>query len=449
MTNRNHTEHLIEEFELLLAKKNKEAIIKIIKKINIVDLAILLSDYKNEKRIIFVELLGINFPANLLLKFNTHIREEFLELFTQKQISEILSNLESVDIISILEDFKKDFYQPIIKLLPEKLKKELEDGLNYPIDSAARLMNKNFLSVPKHWTIKQVNSYCSKNKAILNDNFYGVFIINDLFQPIALINTRELVINPADTIVSTLISNDIINFNYLTDKDDLAISFQKYDLTIAPIVNNDTKLVGYITIDDIIDVVEEKAEEDILHLGGINESDIFSKTHKTIRTRFTWLFINLLTALLASIVIAFFDATIEKIVALAVLMPIVASMGGNAGTQTVTISVRALATKELNNKNIFKVIFKEFLVGTINGLFFAFICFLAILFILDNIFLANLFAIATIITLMVAGLSGAVIPIIISKLKGDPAISSTVILTTITDIVAFLSFLGLATIFIK
>jgi magnesium transporter len=441
-------EYYTTELEIALENQDKNSVRKLLLKINVADLSLLLSDYDNEKRKLFIDLSGFDFPPEVFLKFNDHVIEEFLLLLGDKKAARILSKLEVADIIAILEDFKVEIREPIINLLAEKLKTELKAGFAYPLNSAARLMHKNFISVPSHWNLKQVNEFCAKNKEFLTDSFYGVFVIDAHFKPIGLVSTKELVVNHSNTKIGSLMDEDFRSFNYLEDKDKLAVDFQKYDLILAPILNNDGRIIGSVNIDDMVEVIEESVEEDILYLGGVYESDIFAKVYRTIKKRFPWLFVNLITAILASVVIGVFDETIKNVVALAVLMPIIASMGGNAGTQTVTIAVRALATKELSPQNVFKVISKEILVGMINGLFFAIICFAMIMLVYDNFKLAILFSSATIITLSIAGFAGAVIPIVIDKLKGDPAISSSVILTTITDVIAFLAFLGLATLFI-
>ena len=442
-------EYLIEEFNIALEKGEAQIVRNLCEKMHVADLALLLSDYNSEKREVFVDLVGSGFPAEVILKFNNFVREEFFELLEPAKGAEILKKLSVSDIIEVIEDLKEDLQQEIIASFSQKLQQELRDGFNYPLDSAGRLMDKKFLSAPDHWDVKQVIAFCVKNKKYIEDNLYGVFVIDKLFKPIGIVTTADLVLNKGEEKITAIMEENIISFNFLTNKEELAYNFNKYDLTIAPIINNDGRLIGYVNIDDVVEVIEESAEEDILRLGGVNESDIFASVKKTIIKRLPWLCVNLITAIIASIVISIFDVTINKLVALAVLMPIIASMGGNAGTQTVTIAVRALATKEITSGNILKIILKEFFVGLINGVFFAVISFVVIMVIYTDIKLALLFAISTIITLGIAGLAGSIIPIVTQKLNGDPAVSSSVILTTITDVIAFLAFLGLATLFIN
>ena len=233
-----------------------------------------------------------------------------------------------------------------------------------------------------------------------------------------------------------------------TDQEDVALLFNKYGLVSAPVINNQKKIIGSITVDDVVEVIEEEREEDILKLGGVDHTDLYESVISTTKSRISWLIVNLMTAVVASIVIGFFEAAIEKVVALAILMPIVASMGANAGTQTLTVAVRAIAVKELTTSNAIKIITKETLIGGINGFIFAVIISLISIYWFDNLLLGLIIGLAMILNLLIAGFSGIVIPLVLDKLKIDPALASAVILTTITDVFGFLSFLGLATLFL-
>lgn len=437
------------ELDLALNHKNAEQLKAIVNKIHIADLALLLSDYNHDKKTNFINIIGNDFPAELFLKFNDSVCAEFIKLIGHEKSAAFIIKLGSPEIISILEHLDDKTYKNLLSALPKDFQKDLETSLNYPIETIGRLTHGNFLSVPEHWTIKQVNNYCVKHKKLLTENFYAVFVVDRKFKPIGLLPTNLLVVNDINTIVGNIMEKDFMIFNYLTTQEEVARKFKKYNLSVAPITNYDNRMIGFVTLDDVVDIIDKTAEDDILHLGGVHESDIFTKFTKTIKQRLPWLVVNLFTAIIASIVIGIFDDTIKTLVALAVLMPIIASMGGNAGIQTVTIAVRALATQEITNKNVFKIITKETAIGMVNGIVFAIFSFIAIMIIYQNIKLSILFAIATIITLTIAGLSGAIIPIMIAKLRGDPAVSSSVILTTITDVIAFLTFLGFAAIFIK
>lgn len=445
-----YSEHhyLLKEFNLALINNNAELTINLANKIHAADLAVVISEYRAEKKLTFINLVGEKFPKDLFLKLQDSVVEELINLIGAKQSAKIISKLEINEILAILEELDLQTREQLISFFSKEIKQDLVSGFSYPTDSVARFMHKNFLSVPEHWSIAQVHKHCVKHKKLISQNFYGVFVVDQLFKPIGIVQTKEIVVNSNNTLISEVMDKNFHSFNYLIDQKEVALDFNKYDLSCAPIVNNDNRIIGFIALNDVIEILEESAEENILHFGGVAESDIYSGFFRTFKQRFPWLFFNLLTAILASLVIAFFDNTIQSLVALAILMPVIASMGGNAGIQTVTIAVRALATKELNSQNVFKVIAKEFFVGIANGCFFALLCFAFIYFIFQNLKLATLFAAATIITLTIAGLAGALIPVIIKRLKGDPAISSGVILTTITDIIAFLAFLGLAALYI-
>ena len=233
-----------------------------------------------------------------------------------------------------------------------------------------------------------------------------------------------------------------------TDQEEVAYLFNKYGLVSAPVISEEQNIIGSITVDDVVDVIEEEREEDILKLGGVGQTDIYDAVIDTTKSRFSWLFLNLLTAVVASIVIGFFQASIEKVVALAVLMPIVASMGGNAGTQTLTVSVRALAVKELTASNAVKIVLKETFIGGINGVIFAIIISLVSMYWFQDGLLGFIIGLAMVLNLILAGFAGTIIPLTLNRLNIDPALASGVILTTITDVFGFLSFLGLATIFL-
>ena len=307
-------------------------------------------------------------------------------------------------------------------------------------------MQRDFISVNRLWNVGEAIDYLRKNKDLLPEDFYDIYLFNDKKKIAGVVPLGRLMGSKRSINLEEIRNKKTRTINAIIDQEEVAYQFTKYAMVSAPVINDKDEIIGSITVDDVVDVIEEEREEDILKLGGVGQADIYDAVIDTTKSRFSWLLINLLTAVIASIVIGFFQASIEKVVALAVLMPIVASMGGNAGTQTLTVSVRAIATKELTASNAFKIITKETFVGGINGVVFAVIIgILSSYWFSDNL-LGIVIAMAMILNLLIAGMSGILIPLTLNKFNIDPALASGVILTTITDVFGFLSFLGLASI---
>jgi len=307
--------------------------------------------------------------------------------------------------------------------------------------------------VGTNWTVGQTIDYLREEND-LPEEFLDLFVVDGDARPVGIISLSRILRSPRSTLMREIADETQVLVPADTLQEEVALLFEKYDLTTAGVVNSDGKLLGMITVDDVMEVAREEFEEDVLLLGGVGEETIDDGVLQSSAKRFTWLLVNLFTAGLASVVIGFFDATIDQMVALAVLMPIVASMGGNAGTQTLTITVRALATKELTSYNTMRAIRKELLVGTLNGVLFAILSGVATIFIFvddggSSFLLGGIIAGAMIINMIVAGLSGIILPVLLDRLGTDPALASGVFVTTVTDVVGFFAFLGLAsTVFI-
>ena len=367
---------------------------------------------------------------------------------TAQQVADILSELDSDDALDLIENLDEKFQQEIIRNLSAKTRIAIEEGLTFPEDSAGRLMQREYVAIPQFWTVGKVIDYLRAAAEDLPSEFYDLIIIDPLYHVVGEIPLNRILRSKRNKKIEELTLDDLHTIPAEMDQEEAAMIFRREGLNSAPVVDNDNRLIGVITFDDIIDVIDEEAQEDILKLAGVEGSDLYRAILSTTGSRFRWLFVNLMTAIAASIVISFFDATIEQIVALAVLMPIVASMGGNAGTQALTVAVRALATKELSSTNMMRVIGKETIVGTLNGIGFAIIMgVIAALWFSSNM-LGLVIAAAMVINLIFAGLFGAGIPIVLDKMGTDPALASTVLLTTVTDVVGFFGFLGLASIFL-
>ena len=374
------------------------------------------------------------------------LRKTCLESMPAAQVARIISELDSDDALNLIENLETPFQQEIIKQLSAKTRIAIEEGLTFPEDSAGRLMQREFVAIPQFWNVGKTIDYLQAATDELPNEFYDLIIIDPAYHVVGEVPLNRVLRSKRNKKIEELTLDELHIIPAEMDQEEAALIFRREDLNSAPVVDNDNRLIGVITVDDIIDVIDEEAEEDILKLAGVSDDDFYRAILSTSTSRFRWLFLNLLTAIAASVVISFFDATIEQIVALAVLMPIVASMGGNAGTQALTVAVRALATKELSNTNMFRVISKETLVGMLNGIGFALIMGVIAALWFHSQMLGIVIAAAMTINLIFAGFFGASIPIILNKMGSDPALSSTVLLTTITDIVGFFAFLGLASI---
>ncbi len=405
-----------------------------------------LTKVSEDTRTYLVDNYADNFAPEVFLYLNDDIRASVLGEMAPRRVAQIINDLESDDALDMILPLPDDRRQKIIHHLSTKTRLNLEQGLSYPDSSAGRLMQREFVAVPRFWTVGKTLDYfrASATADELPSEFFDIILIDPSYHVIGEVPLYELVQSTRSTKLEDLKIAEVPTIPATMDQEEVAHIFRREGIKSAPVVDDNDRLVGVITIDDILDVIDEEAGEDILKLGGVGKDDLHRAVLRTTQARFKWLLVNLITAILASAVVLQFEATIQQIVALAVLMPIVASMGGNAGTQSLTIAVRALATKELSTTNMMRVIWKETLVGILNGIMFA-----GIAGILSGLWFASLglglvIAIAMVVNLLCAGFFGAFIPIAIQRAGGDPAISSTVFLTTITDIVGFFAFLGLA-----
>lgn len=374
--------------------------------------------------------------------------KDLFAVLSSREVGAIIADLDTDDAISLLEDLPQDDRREILRHVNTAASSLVEEGLTYPEESAGRLMQRNAVAVPQDWTVGKTIDYLRAMQEQLPEQLYDVFIVDARHRVVGQIPAGQILRSTREQKVEDIAREapDVVPAE--TDQEEVAALFKRVTLTSVPVVDSDERLIGVITVDDIVSVVEQEASEDLLRLGGVGEDDLAQGTWFTTVARFKWLFINLLTALVASAVVGRFEAVLSQIVALAVLMPIVAGMGGNAGTQTLTVAVRALATKELSSANYWRVTIKETFVGVLNGIAFAVIMGVIAWAWYQNIGLGLVIAGAMVINLVFAGLAGALIPIGLNKLKIDPAISSVVFLTTVTDVIGFLSFLGLATLFL-
>ncbi len=404
-------------------------------------------DASDRKKLIFF--LGSSIVPEIILELDKDIRKEIISVVGEHTFLNVVSKLDTDDLIVVLEEVDEDKRGQYLKLLPKKSQRELvKKGLKFPEDTAGRIMSTNVVSVSASWTIGKTLKFLRQKKELLPDDIFEVYILDSKKKPVGTLNLNTLVRSSSNTTVRDIMNTQFKTIPIDTDQEEIALGFKQNNLISAPVVDKSGKIVGQINSDDIIDIIEEEAEEDLLRLSGVQSGDIYSAVLQTIKSRFTWLLINLFTAIAASFVIAIFESSLKQVVALAILMPIVASMGGNAGTQTLTVAVRALALREITRANALRVIGKEFVVGAINGLIFAAIIGTIASYWFEMPLLGFVIAAAMILNLVIACLSGILIPLILDKTGVDPAIASTVLLTTITDIFGFFTFLGLGTIYL-
>ena len=412
------------------------------------DLADLIQLLRPEQREPLITTLGRDFNAAALSELDEGVRDQVLEAMPNERVAEALQQLDSDEAVYLIEDLDKQDQTDILAKLPSFERAALERSLEYPEDSAGRIMQTDLIAVPPFWSVEQTLEYMRETED-LPDRFYDVFVIDPAYHLIGSVALDRLLRSKRLINIEAITNRDIHPVDVTSDQEEVARTFERYNLTSAPVIDPDRRLVGVITADDVVEVIQEEASEDILRMGGVAGESVSDPVWETTKHRFIWLLVNLGTAILASLVISLFDATIEQMVALAVLMPIVASMGGNAGTQTMTVAVRALATQDLSAVNAARVIGRETVVGLLNGLVFAVIMGVIALFWFDSGQLGMVIGAAMIINLVVAALSGILIPLGLYSVDLDPAIASGVFVTTMTDCVGFFAFLGLAALWLN
>ena len=444
--NLDFNKEFISTFSNNIENKNVDFINQTLKDLHEADIANLIENLNPDARKKLIEIESSNIEPEIFIELNESVQSEVLQLLSIDSLIKIIKRLESDNAIKILENLSKDIKVKVLEKLPPKDKFLLQEGLSYPEDSAARIMQREFTAVPSNWTVGQTIDYLREDKD-LPEEFLEIFIVDNDFKPIGTVPSSRVLRTSRESKMSSIMSEMPVLISVNMDKEEVGHSFENYNLVSAGVVNKENKLVGMITADDVVTVVQEEAEEDTLRLAGVGDEEITDSVMLKTKRRFNWLLLNLFTALLATWVISFFGASIEQMVALAFLMPIVASMGGNAGMQTLAVTIRAIATKELSKSNFNRVVGKEFLIGILNGIIFAIITAVIVQFWFKNFNLSILIGISMILNMIVAGLFGILVPVSLKKLNIDPALASSVFVTTITDVIGFLSFLGLGSIY--
>ena len=444
--NLDFNKEFISTFSDNIENKNLDFINRTLKDLHEADIANLIENLNPDTRKKLIEIESSNIEPEIFIELNESVQSEVLQLLSIDSLIKIIKRLESDNAIKILENLSKDIKEKVLEKLPPKDKFLFQEGLSYPEDSAARIMQREFTAVPSNWTVGQTIDYLREDKD-LPEEFLEIFVVDNDFKPIGTVPSSRVLRTSRESKMSSIMSEMPVLISVNMDKEEVGHSFENYNLVSAGVVNKENKLVGMITADDVVTVVQEEAEEDTLRLAGVGDEEITDSVMLKTKRRFNWLLLNLFTALLATWVISFFGASIEQMVALAFLMPIVASMGGNAGMQTLAVTIRAIATKELSKSNFNRVVGKEFLIGILNGIIFAIITAVIVQFWFKDFNLSILIGISMILNMIVAGLFGILVPVSLKKLSIDPALASSVFVTTITDVIGFLSFLGLGSVY--
>jgi len=414
------------------------------KALHAADLADLIEALEDDDRIRLITGLGRSFEAEALVELDEGVRDQLLEALPADVITSAIRKLETDDAAYLIEDLTREEQQEILARISRRERAALNRALEYPEGTAGRLMQTEFVAVPEFWTIGKTVDHMRTEKALPED-FIEIYVVDPGFHLVGVVPVSRILRNRRDRRISTVMEKEQTIFSVRDEEGEIAFKFEQYNLVSAAVVDSDRRLVGVLMVDDIVDVIQEEAEEDILRLGGVGAGETINDTvWATTRARFSWLLLNLLTAILASWVISWFDATISQMVALAVLMPIVASMGGNAGTQTMTVAVRALAVRELGPFNAIKVTLRECASGILSGLIFALLVGTLALWWFGSDRLGLIIGAAMVINLFAAALAGILVPLALDYFDIDPAVASGVFVTTVTDVVGFFSFLGLA-----
>ena len=426
-----------------LASGNRVDLTEVLEPLHPADIADIIEQLNTTDRARFIRLYDTEFYGDILSEIDEHIREEVISELNPDVLAEAVRDLESDDVVDIVEDLEEEQKETILDALEEGDRVAVQSLLSYPEQSAGRLMQREVVMAPEHWSVGMAIDFL-RNDANLPEQFYHIVLVDPRLHPVGNVSLGKLMSSKRSVLLKEIIEDVFQVIPADQDEADVAYAFNQYHLISAPVVDMENRVVGVITIDDAMVVLDEELEEDIMLLAGIGDSSVSDTIIETVRGRLPWLAVNLVTAILASIVIAQFEATIAQFVALAILMPIIASMGGNAATQSLTVAVRAIATKDISSTNIGRVIRREVGVGILTGLIFAVSMGLIGVFWFGTAMLGVVIAISMLINLVVANLAGTTIPVILEKLGIDPALASGAFVTTVTDVVGFFAFLSIA-----
>jgi magnesium transporter len=438
------TPEFVRAVEDALDENRSSDAVALVAPLHAADLADCLEALRADDRQALIGALGPALDPEVLADLDEHVRDRVLEEIEPAAIAAAAAELDTDDATYLIEDLGVAEQRKVLEAMPVADRELVEEALAYPDNSAGRLMQRDYVAVPSYWNVGQVIDWLRESEE-LPDEFYEIFVVDPRHRPIGTVPLYRAMRTKRPVAVEDIMQADTHTIAVEMDQEDVAYQFDQYNLASAPVVGHDGRLLGQVTVDDVVDVMREEAEEDIHRLGGVAaEGDLHLSPLQTVRRRWVWLLVNLITAVIASLTIALFADTIEQIVALAILMPIVASMGGNAGTQTLTVAVRALATRELTAANATRILWKECIVGGTSGIIFAVLTGLVAALWFGVPVIGVVIGLAMIINLLVAGVAGMIIPLGLQRAGVDPAISAGIFLTTVTDVVGFFAFLGLA-----
>ena len=433
----------LERLRAFLAAGRAEDVALVMEPLHAADVGDVLELLDHDERLALVRLLGEKFDYSALTEVDESIRLELMEALPNAEIARGVAGLDSDDAVAILEDLEEEDQNEILSALPTFERLSLKRSLDFPEDSAGRRMQTEFIATPPFWTVGQMIDYLRAERD-LPDEFYQIYVVDAGYKVLGTLPLDRVLRAQRATKIEAIMNTNLVLVDAAEDQEEAARAFERYDLVEVGVVDENGRLVGVLTIDDMVDVITEEADEDIKLLAGVGDEDVSDTTFDTVRSRAPWLAVNLVTAVLVSLVIGLFGGTIDSMVELAVLMPIVASMGGNAGAQTMTVTVRAIAMRELEGGRLRRLIRREMVVGFFNGVIFAILIGLVTWLRYSNPQLGVVIGMAMITNLVVAGTAGILIPLTLDRFKADPAIASAVFVTTVTDVVGFFAFLGIA-----
>jgi magnesium transporter len=433
----------VREVELALEAGDKGAVYDLVEPLHPADIADLIEVLEPSQRAALISAITDLMSSEVIAELNDYVREELIEALPPEAVATIAKQLDTDDAVQLIEDLDEADQRAVIAELDPQTRAAVSSALAYPEESAGRLMSRHFVAVPEHMTVGDLIDYLREN-GDLEHAFYEVFVVDERYHPVGTCALSWILTAPRSVRLTDLMQRDQTLIPVTMDQEEVALMFQKYALISAAVVDESGRLVGQITVDDIVHIISEEAGEDALLLAGAGDGDINEPIRQTVRTRLTWLVINLGTAVIASSVVGLFESAIASFALLAVLMPIVSGMGGNAGTQTLAVTVRALATNQLTSANTLRIIGRELRIAVINGLSLGLLIGAACALLFNNPHLGMVIGAAMLINNLTAGLSGILVPLALERLGIDPAVASSVFVTTATDVMGFFAFLGLA-----